>query len=102
MREIRKGDIIQLQRKGYYICDLAYRSKSEYSGLEVPIVLILIPNGSNRPVESAQTVNETSLKVSNICRVSGSSFVYWLEISPLIIRFTFMFDPEGIILGHEW
>ncbi|CAG9536379.1 unnamed protein product [Cercopithifilaria johnstoni] len=55
MKEIRKGDIIQLQRKGYYICDSAYTSKSEYSGFEVPIVLILIPDGSNKPVKSTKT-----------------------------------------------
>lgn len=62
MKEIRKGDIIQLQRKGYYICDSAYTSKSEYSGFEIPIVLILIPDGSNKLVKLTQTVNEISLK----------------------------------------
>ncbi|KAL3993914.1 proline--tRNA ligase [Acanthocheilonema viteae] len=58
MKEIRKGDIIQLQRKGYYICDLAYTSKSAYSGFEVPIILILIPDGSNKPVKSIQTATK--------------------------------------------
>uniref|UniRef100_A0A158Q904 glutamate--tRNA ligase n=1 Tax=Elaeophora elaphi TaxID=1147741 RepID=A0A158Q904_9BILA len=58
MKEICKGDIIQLQRKGYYICDSAYTSKSEYSGCEVPIILILIPDGSNKPVKSTHTTTE--------------------------------------------
>lgn len=61
MKEIRKGDIIQLQRKGYYICDSAYMPKSGYSGVEVPIVLILIPDGSSKSAKSAQTVNDISM-----------------------------------------
>ncbi|VDN04714.1 unnamed protein product [Thelazia callipaeda] len=48
MKKINKGDIIQLQRKGYYICDSVYSAKSEYSGIEMPIVLISIPDGSNK------------------------------------------------------
>ncbi|EFJ12718.1 hypothetical protein SELMODRAFT_446550 [Selaginella moellendorffii] len=43
MRNLAKGEIIQLERKGYFICDAPYvRSTS-------PIVLISIPDGRQRP-----------------------------------------------------
>ncbi|XGW21162.1 hypothetical protein V3C99_004258 [Haemonchus contortus] len=45
LRSVRKGDIIQLQRKGFYICDHDYQSKSEFSGTESPLLLIYIPDG---------------------------------------------------------
>ncbi|KAK6731733.1 hypothetical protein RB195_007914 [Necator americanus] len=43
--DVKKGDIIQLQRKGFYICDHVYQKKSEFSGVETPLLLIYIPDG---------------------------------------------------------
>ncbi|VDL77234.1 unnamed protein product [Nippostrongylus brasiliensis] len=45
LRDVKKGDIIQLQRKGFYICDHDYQAKSEFSGVETPLLLIYIPDG---------------------------------------------------------
>ena len=53
MKRLKKGDIIQIQRKGYYICDSPYERKSGFSSVEMPLVLIEIPDGSKPQVEVA-------------------------------------------------
>ncbi|VDO66803.1 unnamed protein product [Onchocerca flexuosa] len=71
MKDICKGDIIQLQRKGYYICDSAYISKSEYSGFEMPIVLILIPDGSNKSVQLTQMTTKEDSSIAEVGKTNG-------------------------------
>lgn len=63
LKEVRKGNIIQLQRKGFYICDSEYTPKSDFSGAEVPLVLIAIPDGS-KPAGVIQ--EESRVMVSNL------------------------------------
>jgi glutamyl-tRNA synthetase len=41
MRTLQKGDVLQLERKGYYIVDEPYGAK----GPGRPIVLFCIPDG---------------------------------------------------------
>ncbi|CAI7793527.1 unnamed protein product [Closterium sp. NIES-53] len=43
MRNLQRGDIVQLERKGYYICDQPLVRPHK------PIVLIAIPDGRQRP-----------------------------------------------------
>lgn len=45
IKNVKKGDIIQIQRKGFYIVDQPYNPKSELSGVETPLLLIAIPDG---------------------------------------------------------
>ncbi|KRZ12640.1 Bifunctional glutamate/proline--tRNA ligase [Trichinella zimbabwensis] len=45
MCQINKGDIVQLQRKGFYICDQPYSVSSPYTGLPSPLILFNIPDG---------------------------------------------------------
>ena len=47
---IKKGDIIQLQRRGFFICDQPYTSSSLYSGVETPLLLFSIPDGHTKDV----------------------------------------------------
>jgi glutamyl-tRNA synthetase len=42
MTSLKQGDIIQLERKGYYITDQAY------GGPDKPVVLFNIPDGRNK------------------------------------------------------
>lgn len=51
LKTLKKGDIIQIQRKGYYICDCPYEQKSSFSDTEMPLVLIEIPDGSKPAVK---------------------------------------------------
>ncbi|GMS99674.1 hypothetical protein PENTCL1PPCAC_21849, partial [Pristionchus entomophagus] len=46
IRGLKKGDTIQIQRKGFYIVDQPYSAKSPFSGAETPLLLIAIPDGS--------------------------------------------------------
>ncbi|VVC41092.1 Glutamyl/glutaminyl-tRNA synthetase,Glutamyl/glutaminyl-tRNA synthetase, class Ib [Cinara cedri] len=56
LKFIGKGRIIQLQRKGYFICDSSYQPYSTLTGKEVPLVLFHIPDESETsgiPITSA-------------------------------------------------
>ncbi|VDK71422.1 unnamed protein product [Onchocerca ochengi] len=111
MKDICKGDIIQLQRKGYYICDSAYMSKSEYSGFEMPIVLILIPDGSSKSVQLTQmTTKEDSStvelgKTNGDIQINGNASTNETDILKLsqqikeqgdLVRSLKMADPKGV------
>ena len=41
MRTMRKGEIIQVERRGFYVCDVPYVRPSE------PMVLYFVPDGKN-------------------------------------------------------
>ncbi|XP_071576746.1 bifunctional glutamate/proline--tRNA ligase-like [Temnothorax nylanderi] len=45
LKRVKKGEIIQLQRKGFFICDVPYATISSYSSREQPIILFRIPDG---------------------------------------------------------
>lgn len=45
LKRVRKGEIIQLQRKGFFICDVPYADISPYSFQIQPIILFHIPDG---------------------------------------------------------
>uniref|UniRef100_A0A5S6QQU9 Uncharacterized protein n=1 Tax=Trichuris muris TaxID=70415 RepID=A0A5S6QQU9_TRIMR len=48
MRDIKKGDIIQIQRKGFYICDHPYCERDPYTGRPFPLVLFDVPDGHEK------------------------------------------------------
>ncbi|KAL7057452.1 hypothetical protein AAHC03_018970 [Spirometra sp. Aus1] len=48
LRNLKRGDIIQLQRKGFYICDEPYQASHPATGRESPCVLIYIPDGATK------------------------------------------------------
>ncbi|EFN67176.1 Bifunctional aminoacyl-tRNA synthetase [Camponotus floridanus] len=45
MKNVKKGEIIQLQRKGFFICDVPYAPISSYSLRQQPVILFHIPDG---------------------------------------------------------
>uniref|UniRef100_A0A4W6G2L8 Bifunctional glutamate/proline--tRNA ligase n=1 Tax=Lates calcarifer TaxID=8187 RepID=A0A4W6G2L8_LATCA len=48
LKNLKKGDIIQLQRRGFYICDQPYEPVSPNSCKESPCVLLYIPGWSHQ------------------------------------------------------
>lgn len=53
LRNLKKGDIVQLQRRGYYICDVPYSPPSIYSGVETPCILFNIPEGKEKEIPTS-------------------------------------------------
>ncbi|XP_056021865.1 bifunctional glutamate/proline--tRNA ligase-like isoform X2 [Ostrea edulis] len=53
LASLKKGDIIQLQRRGYYICDQPYLPTSPFTGLSSPCVLLNIPDGHTKEMPTS-------------------------------------------------
>lgn len=53
LKTLKKGDIIQLQRRGFYICDQPYEPVSPNSCKESPCVLLYIPDGHTKEMPTA-------------------------------------------------
>lgn len=56
MRALQQGDILQLERKGYYIVDEAYTKAGK------PMVLFNIPDGRAKAAPSGKPVASTATK----------------------------------------
>lgn len=48
LKKCKVGDIVQLQRRGFYRVDQAYAPASELSSIEQPVVLFFIPDGHSK------------------------------------------------------
>ncbi|XP_068795977.1 bifunctional glutamate/proline--tRNA ligase isoform X4 [Struthio camelus] len=59
LRELKKGDIIQLQRRGFFICDQPYEPVSPYSCKEAPCILIYIPDGHTKEMPTSGSKEKT-------------------------------------------
>ena len=53
LRDLKKGDIIQLQRRGFFICDQPYSRPSVHSCKETPCTLFLIPDGHTKAMPTS-------------------------------------------------
>uniref|UniRef100_H3D2X2 glutamate--tRNA ligase n=1 Tax=Tetraodon nigroviridis TaxID=99883 RepID=H3D2X2_TETNG len=53
LKSLRKGDVIQLQRRGFYICDQPFEPVSPNSCRESPCVLFYIPDGHVKEMPTA-------------------------------------------------
>uniref|UniRef100_A0A336L852 Bifunctional glutamate/proline--tRNA ligase n=1 Tax=Culicoides sonorensis TaxID=179676 RepID=A0A336L852_CULSO len=69
LKKCKVGDIIQLQRRGFYRVDQAYAPASPLSGVEQPVVLFFIPDGHSKeqpttgaPKKATADTKQTSKK----------------------------------------
>ncbi|KAK3537817.1 hypothetical protein QTP70_019236 [Hemibagrus guttatus] len=53
LKDLKKGDIIQLQRRGFYICDQPYEPVSPHSCKESPCILLHIPDGHTKEMPTS-------------------------------------------------
>uniref|UniRef100_A0A8R1HYX9 WHEP-TRS domain-containing protein n=1 Tax=Caenorhabditis japonica TaxID=281687 RepID=A0A8R1HYX9_CAEJA len=83
IKNVKKGDIIQIQRKGYYIVDQPWCQKSELSGVETPLLLIAIPDGhtgkenekaitAKAPAAASATSGSSGLDIYNQIEAQGT------------------------------
>ncbi|KAM9764785.1 bifunctional glutamate/proline--tRNA ligase isoform 1-T1 [Menidia menidia] len=65
LKNLKKGDIIQLQRRGFYICDQPYEPVSPNSCKESPCVLIYIPDGHTKEMPTAGSKDKSKSQASS-------------------------------------
>ncbi|MCJ8736924.1 hypothetical protein PDJAM_G00017910 [Pangasius djambal] len=53
LKDLKKGDVIQLQRRGFYICDQPYEPVSPHSCKESPCILLYIPDGHTKEMPTS-------------------------------------------------
>ncbi|XP_035176503.1 bifunctional glutamate/proline--tRNA ligase isoform X6 [Oxyura jamaicensis] len=64
LRDLKKGDIIQLQRRGFFICDQPYEPVSPYSCKEAPCILIYIPDGHTKEMPTSGSKEKTKAETA--------------------------------------
>uniref|UniRef100_A0A915AYC0 glutamate--tRNA ligase n=1 Tax=Parascaris univalens TaxID=6257 RepID=A0A915AYC0_PARUN len=96
LKSVRKGDIIQIQRKGFYICDCEYSEKSDFSGHEMPLILIAIPDGSRHTSPPAGTVKGSSTKKAVVDSGENSDALQLeIEKQGILVRQLKAVDPKS-------
>ncbi|GAA6225930.1 bifunctional glutamate/proline--tRNA ligase-like [Lates japonicus] len=65
LKNLKKGDIIQLQRRGFYICDQPYEPVSPNSCKESPCVLLYIPDGHTKEMPTAGSKDKSKSQASS-------------------------------------
>ncbi|XP_060102455.1 bifunctional glutamate/proline--tRNA ligase isoform X12 [Heteronotia binoei] len=65
LKDLKKGDIIQLQRRGFYICDQPYEPISPYSCKEAPCILIYIPDGHTKEMPTSGSKEKSKAETAN-------------------------------------
>lgn len=69
LKRVKKGEIIQLQRKGFFRCDVPYAPASPFSSREQSLILFHIPDGHNvnvvKTASSSIIAPATSMKESS-------------------------------------
>uniref|UniRef100_A0A674BW13 Bifunctional glutamate/proline--tRNA ligase n=1 Tax=Salmo trutta TaxID=8032 RepID=A0A674BW13_SALTR len=91
LKDLKKGDIIQLQRRGFYICDQPYEPISPYSCKESPCVLLYIPDGHTKEMPTAGSKSKSQAATTVIAYQeshwspsSSSCALKPLKSSPLV------------------
>ncbi|XP_062863128.1 bifunctional glutamate/proline--tRNA ligase [Trichomycterus rosablanca] len=64
LKDLKKGDIIQLQRRGFYICDQPYEPISPHSCKESPCVLFYIPDGHTKEMPTSGSKDKSKSQPS--------------------------------------
>ncbi|EFN80646.1 Bifunctional aminoacyl-tRNA synthetase [Harpegnathos saltator] len=59
LKRVKKGEIIELRRKGFFICDVPYAPISPYSSREQSVILFHIPDGRMAPPSKVPATNTT-------------------------------------------
>lgn len=62
---VKKSEIIQIQRRGFFICDNPHQPISRYTGCESPIILFAVPDGHSKesiPTSASKKTKEISNK----------------------------------------
>uniref|UniRef100_A0A8C8FKA6 Bifunctional glutamate/proline--tRNA ligase n=1 Tax=Oncorhynchus tshawytscha TaxID=74940 RepID=A0A8C8FKA6_ONCTS len=72
LKDLKKGDIIQLQRRGFYICDQPYEPISPHSCKESPCVLLFIPDGHTKEMPTAGSKEKCKATTTTVTTCKGA------------------------------
>uniref|UniRef100_A0A6I8NTB7 Bifunctional glutamate/proline--tRNA ligase n=1 Tax=Ornithorhynchus anatinus TaxID=9258 RepID=A0A6I8NTB7_ORNAN len=64
LKDLKKGEIIQLQRRGFFICDQPYEPFSPHSCREAPCILIYIPDGHTKEMPTSGSKEKTKAEIT--------------------------------------
>ncbi|XP_077014003.1 bifunctional glutamate/proline--tRNA ligase-like isoform X2 [Tamandua tetradactyla] len=64
LKDLKKADIIQLQRRRFFICDQPYEPVSPYSCKEAPRILIYIPDGHTKEMPTSGSKEKTKTETT--------------------------------------
>lgn len=78
LKRVKKGEIIQLQRKGFFRCDVPFVSASGFSGKDQPMILFHIPDGHQTTASTTIATKETSKKSAK--KVIFYLFYFYLDM----------------------
>lgn len=81
MAQLKKGDIIQILRKGYYICDKPYDAATQQ-----PCVLFNIPDGATK--EKPTSLKATDASISKASGNNASSLADTVKSGPEVDHLT--------------
>lgn len=82
LKKCKAGDIIQLQRRGFYKVDIPYSPRSQLTGVESPIRLLSIPDGHQVKEQVAAGAPKKAAEKSGGGQVSGGVVGedwFWVE-----------------------
>lgn len=65
LKKCKEGDIIQLQRRGFFRVDRAYAPPSSHTGVASPVVLFEIPDGHQTKEKTVATIPVNKKTVTN-------------------------------------
>lgn len=83
LKNVKKGDIVQLQRRGFYICDEPYEPISPHSCKEAPCILIYIPDGHTKEMPTSGSKEKTKVaSVKKEAKPKGKSAEEVVKDSP--------------------
>lgn len=92
LKHVEKGEIIQLQRKGFFRCDVSYAPVSPFSSREQPLILFHIPDGHTTNITKSIPTGSTPASVKRISQ-KNVCIILFLQLyvnNVHVIRFTFM------------
>ncbi|XP_068987174.1 bifunctional glutamate/proline--tRNA ligase [Bombus flavifrons] len=85
LKHVEKGEIIQLQRKGFFRCDVSYAPVSPFSSREQPLILFHIPDGHTNITKSIPT-GSTPASVKEISQKNKQTLDTNLINEKIVVR----------------
>lgn len=84
MAQLKKGDTIQILRRGYYICDRAYDAATQQ-----PLLLLNIPDGGTKEKPTSLKATDTTAKAAgDQAKAAATTVTSGPEVDQLIAKIT--------------